>query len=116
MKQLRYLETCILCYRQRVKQENGDVVEQYPNVRDYLVQVQEITDDTSISIYGADINKMIRISSPRGELESVLSEKINFTEDNVTNYSIKFGRFVYEIKSVRKNWIDLKILCEISMI
>lgn len=114
MKQLRYLHTCILCSRERIKQANGDIVGQYPDIREYLIQAQEIADETSASIYGADINKMLRISSPRSELEDVLLEKINFTSDNVTNYCIKFGRFVYEIKSVKKNWIDLKILCEIS--
>lgn len=114
MKQLRYLEKCKLCTRTRTRQANGDIIETYSNIGEYPIQVQEITDETSASIYGADINKMVRIWSYHARLENVLQEKVNFTSDNITNYCIKLGRFVYEIKSVKRNWIDLKILCEIT--
>lgn len=114
MIQLRYLEQCFLCNRVKKYQSNGTQKETFPEIKDYLIQIQDFYDDISASIYGADINKMIRICSPHNVLENYLLEKMNFSNDNITNYSIKRGNIIYEIVSVKKHWIDLKILCEIS--
>lgn len=114
MIQLRYLETCYLCSRKKVRQPNGSITENISQIDSYQVQVQDLYDEVSASIYGADLNKTIRICSPHFSLEKDLLNKINFNADNITNYCIELGRFVYEILSVKKHWIDLRILCEIS--
>lgn len=114
MIQLRYLEPCWLCLREKTRQDNGAVTETFEMIKRYLIQVQDLYDEVSASIYGADLNKTMRITSPKNVLESFLMDKINFTTDNVTNYAIRKGNFIYEILSVKRHWIDIRILCEIS--
>ena len=116
MIQLRYLEPCTLCLRNKTRQDNGAITETFDDVKNYLIQVQDLYDEVSASIYGADLNKTMRITSPHNVLEYYLIDKVNFTTDNVTNYAIKKGNFVYEILSVKKHWIDIRVLCEISKI
>lgn len=113
MIQLRYLETVSLNERNREISPNGSLVETYPKIEYYQVQVQDINDEVSASIYGADMNHMIRVASPHQRLEKLLKTKVNFTADNVTNYCIQRGSFIYEIVSVKEHFIDLKVLCEI---
>ena len=114
MNQLRYLKDCVLCSRTRTVQSNGAIKETFADISTYKVQEQDVLDEVSASIYGADISRMLRINSPHNDLENYLISKVNFTQDNITNYAIKLGNFVYEITSVKTHWIDIKPLCEIS--
>ena len=116
MIQLHHLEPCTLCSRDKARQPNGSILETITDIADYQIQVQELYDEVSASIYGADLNKTVRVCSPHNELEGYLMDKVNFSEDNVTNYAIKKGGFVYEILSVKKHWIDMRVMCETSKI
>lgn len=106
--QLRYLENVELYKATKVKQPNGVKINVYTKIDDYVVQKQEITDEASISIYGATINKMYRISSPRKVLETYLKPKINDRQDNISLYFIKYNNVLYKINAVRENWIDIE--------
>ena len=110
MKQLRYLESVELDKATKTKQSNGVELSEYTKVNDYLVQFQELTDEISLSIYGADISRMYRISSPQYELESFLMNKVNVSSDNISLYSILFNSNRYSIRTVRKHWFDIELL------
>lgn len=106
--QLRYLEEITLKLANKTKQSNGTYIDTYTNKGKYNVRFEEITDEASISIYGATVNKMYRISSPRQELEKLLKTKINDSFDNISKYFIEYNNGLYKIRTVRKNWIDIE--------
>lgn len=110
MKQLRYLINIELDKETRTKQENGLKTSTYDKVADYKVQLQELTDQISASIYGANVNRMYRISSPHYELEQYLKAKVNRTFDNVSLYSFLLNGMRYRIVVVRNGWIDIELM------
>ena len=110
MKQLRYLKNAEVDKATREKQDNGVTIVSYESVGIFTVQDQELTDEISASIYGADVNRMIRISSPHYELESFLAEKVNNTADNVSLYTVVLGGFRYKIVAVKKHWVDIALI------
>lgn len=110
--QLRYLKNVKLYKAIKVKQANGVKVNSYTKIDDYKAQLQEITDEASISIYGATVNKMYRLSSPRKVLEQYLKPKINDNQDNISLYFVEYNNVLYKINAVRENWIDIEYIEE----
>ena len=110
MKQLRYLERIQLDKFTRSKQPNGAYIDTYVKQSDYLVQFEEMSDAISASIYGAKIDRMHRISSPRHVLERVLKTLMNTSSDNVSLYSVLYNNSRYKIVAVKNNWIDIELL------
>lgn len=108
--QLRYLKSVDLKKATREKQPNGTYIETLTLVFSYQVQTQELNDDVSVSIYGADINKIARIKSVKGELEAYLKPKVSNESDNVSKYYIIMDNTQYKIRSVRENWIDIEAI------
>ena len=108
--QLRYLEDCELDLTTRTKQPNGAVIETYEKVGDYKVEVQELNDQVSASIYGANVFRMSRICSPNNVLENYLYEKMVKTSDNVSKYTLLVDDRRYKITTVKQNWIDVELL------
>lgn len=106
--QLRYLESVVLKKATKTKQNNGTYINTYEVINNYNVRIQEITDEASITIYGATVNKMYRLSSPRQELESYLKTKLNDSSDNISKYYISYNNGLYKISTVRKNWVDIE--------
>ena len=107
--QLRYLKSVDLKKATKEKQPNGTYIETLTLISSYQVQTQELNDDVSVSIYGADLNKITRIKSVKGELEAYLKPKLNNDDDNVSKYYIIMDNIQYKIKSVRENWIDISL-------
>lgn len=107
--QLRYLEDVEIEKATRTKQANGTVVLSYTRVADYKVQLQELTDEVSASIYGANVNRMYRISSPQHDLEAFLSSKANNTSDNISLYFVRLNGAHYKIMALKKNWVDISL-------
>ena len=110
MKQLRYLISAQLDKATYTRQNNGTIIASYTKQADYNVQLQELTDEISASIYGADVNRMYRVSSPRCVLETFLFSKVNNSSDNVSLYSLLINGHRYKIVNVRKNWVDISLL------
>ena len=108
--QLRYLKDIELYKSDRVKQSNGTYVETYSKIASYSVLEQELTDEVSFGIYGADLNKITRIKSIRNELEEYLKTKMTNDEDNISKYYIVLDNMQYSIKSVRNNWVDIYLI------
>ena len=113
MKQLRYLKTIELDKGTTTTQDNGARMTVYTKVSDYRVQTQELTDEISASIYGADVNRMYRISSPRYILEGFLAGKNNNSDDNVSLYTFVLNRNRYKIRAVKEHWIDIELLGDV---
>lgn len=108
--QLRYLKPVTLCSSERIKQENGEKVLKYKDVQNYNVQIQNIEDEVSASIYGSDITKMLRLKSPNKKLENYLIPKVNNREDNISNYFIKVNGSIYKVSAVTESKIDIERL------
>lgn len=106
--QLRYLEPAILKVAIKEKQDNGTYIDTYTIIDTYMVQKQELQDQVSASIYGADINKMLRLKSPNAKLEKYLIPKVNNREDNISKYYIFIDDSQYKIKAVTSARIDIE--------
>lgn len=107
--QLRYLADCTLLHNTKVKQPNGNYTLTLEVVGSYKAQIQKLTDSISATIYGADINRMYRFSSPLKELEKAIADRFNYDEDNITNYSIKHEDKIYKIVAINDNWVDARL-------
>lgn len=108
--QLRYLKSVDLKKATKEKQPNGTYIETLTLINSYSIQKQELNDDVSVSIYGADINKITRIKSVNRELEVYLKPKVSNESDNVSKYYIIMDDTQYKIRSVRENWIDIEAI------
>lgn len=106
--QLRYLQKCRLIKGSKEKQANGSFKLTYSTIGEYKVQVQKVTDSISATIYGADINRMYRFTSPLKDLETYLADKFNYSDDNVTNYFLELDKR-YTIIAINDNWVDAKL-------
>ena len=107
---LRYLENVTLKKSIIKKQENGSRIEEYEFIDNYDVQIQEIDDQISANIYGANIVNMLRIKSPLFKLEKLLKSKLNNTTDNISKYFIFIDNNKYKIKSVNSKGIEIELV------
>ena len=107
---LRYLKSVELKKSSIVKQANGSRIEEYENIGNYKVQIQELDDEISASIYGASIVNMLRIKSPLSKLENDLKKKLNNTPDNVSKYYVFIQNNKYKVKSVNSKGIDIELV------
>lgn len=107
---LRYLKPVILKKAVTAKQPNGSRKEEYEVIKTYQVQVQELDDEISVSIYGASIVNMLRIKSPLSKLENVLKAKVNNNADNISKYYIFIDNNKYRIKSVNSKGVLIELV------
>ena len=101
-------EITLLKVKTRTKQPNGTYVDVYEEVDDYNITPMELTSQVDADIYGANINNMLRIKSPLGNLETLLYSKINNKEDNISKYKFNYNGFDYTIKAVKMSGIDIE--------
>lgn len=107
---LRHLKTITLKKSITVKQPNGSRTEEYEVIGKYEVQKQELDDQISASIYGANIVNMCRIKSPLSNLENLLKLKLNNTTDNISKYFIFIDSNRYKIKSVNNKGVEIELV------
>lgn len=110
MKQINRLKDWTLLKSEKSKQKNGTYIDRMLQISKYKAISQDIMDQVSASIYGADINKITRISTPFNELEKFLETKNNTSEDNISLYFLEYNRKKYKIISVKKQWIDIELI------
>ena len=110
MIQLRYLIDAEVDLSTKQKQANGKSISTYSKVEDYKVQIQELTDEVSAQIYGADVVRMLRVSSPFHALEEFLYSKVNNSSDNISLYTLLINGFRYKVKVVRSHWVDIELI------
>lgn len=106
MKQLIRLEEVELYKIISSQSSNGDFVKTPTLINSYKVIKESLTDNISATVYGANINKMVRFSSVNKELEKYLFTKWNNTSDNVSKYQIKYDDNFYKIKNLTERYID----------
>ena len=114
--QISRLKTCTLLKGSKSKSGNGAYVTTYQEQNSYKIIPQELIDQVSASIYGANINKTLRISSVRKTLETLLKTKLNSQSDNISNYVIEYDGNIYKIVSVKTNWIDMEAISEVKIV
>ena len=107
---IRYLTTITLKKAIPKKQTNGTYKDTYQYINDYRVMKQELTSEVDAEVYGSDINKMVRIKTPKGDLENYLYTRLNNKEDNVSKYTIFDGDTKYKIVAVNPNRVDIERL------
>lgn len=107
--QLRRLKKCYLVQVTHTKRANGTQSDSYTQLNPYKIIPQELLDQVSASVYGANVNKTIRISSIKNQLEKLLYTKLNSESDNISNYVIEYESNYYKIVSVKQNWIDIEL-------
>lgn len=108
MKLVRYLKKVELMKAKKQKQPNGAMVNVYETIQTYRVQVRDLNDEVSATIYGANINKMKRVSTALSDLETFLISKLDNKEDNISLYYLKIDGTVYGIKSVQESGINIE--------
>ena len=107
---IRYLKTITLKKTTPRKQTNGIYIDDYEEIGTYRVMKQSLTDEVDAEVYGSDINKIIRIKTPLGDLEEYLYERLSNKEDNVSKYVIFDGDNKYKIRAVNPYKIDIERL------
>ena len=110
MKLIRYLRDAKLLKSVNVKQPNGTYVKTFYKLEDYKVQIRNLEDEISATVYGSNINKMLSISTALGDLESYLIPKVANDVDNISYYFVEIGEVKYKIVSVKSNNIVLERL------
>ena len=107
-KQLTRLISCDLFKVLQVQTPDGDVSNIQSKEGTYSIVYQELADEVSANIYGANLNKIRRISSVNNLLEILLRSKLNNTSDNISKYRITFNDDTYKITDVKSKYIDIE--------
>lgn len=108
---IKNLDKCTLKKAIKEKTNTGNlIVNNYEVVKDYRIQEQVLQDQVTSTIYGSDVNKMLRIASPLHALERYLLPKVDNIEDNISNYYIFYKGIQYKIIAVRNYFIDISRL------
>lgn len=107
---IRYLEPVTVKKATKTKQANGTYIDTYTDIADYKVQKQTLESEVDAQVYGADINKMLRLVSPYNKLEKYLLGKLSNDSDNISKYVIFDNNVKYKIVAVTPNKVDISIL------
>lgn len=106
---IKNLDKCELKKAIKLKKGTGNVVvDDYEKIDDYRIQEQVLQDEVTSTMYGADVNKMLRVASPLHRLERYLLPKVDNKVDNISFYYIFYKGVQYKIVAVRDYYIDLK--------
>ena len=106
---IKNLEKCELRKAEKNKKSTGNVIiNDYDKIGEYRVQEQTLQDEVTSTIYGSDVNKMLRIASPLHRLETYLIPKVDNVTDNISFYYIFYKGIQYKIVAVRQFYIDIK--------
>lgn len=92
----------------KVKQSNGTYIDSYTLIDNYYTQKQSLQDEVSATIYGANLNNILRLKSTDRSLENYLKTKLNNTQDNVSKYFVFINDVQYKIVAVNDDYIDIE--------
>ena len=106
------LKKIILKKSIKEKQLNGTYINNYRNISEAYIIHNPIEDELSATIYGTDLNRIVRITSKDLEFNNLIKSKLNSNEDNIKMYYIELENVLYTIEMVKpyKNYnvMDLK--------
>ena len=92
----------------KVKQDNGIYIDSYESINNYYTQKQSLADEVSATIYGANLNNILRLKSTDRSLEDYLKSKLNNQQDNISKYFIFIDNVQYKIIAVNDEYIDIE--------
>lgn len=107
-KLIRNLKEVNLLKSERIKQANGSYVKSFTIIQKYNVQINNLEDEISATIYGSNIDKMLSIMDALKELYNYLIEKVDNIQDNISLYYIEIGTSKYKINSVKESGIVIE--------
>ena len=108
---IKNLEKATLKKATKTRTNTGNLVNtEYEKIDDFRIQEQVLQDEITSTMYGADVNKMLRIASPLHRLERYLLPKVDNIEDNISNYYLFYKNVQYKIVAVRDYYIDISRL------
>ena len=107
---IRYEKPIVLKKATKIKQSNGTYKDTYETIGTYNVMEQFLTSEIDAQIYGSDVDKIIRLKSPKSELEDYLYQRLNNKTDNVSKYVIEMNEANYKIVAVNPYKIDISRL------
>ena len=108
---IKNLNKCTLKKATKYKTITGNIINaSYETIKEYAIQEQVLQDEITSTIYGSDVNKMLRIASPLHDLEAYLIDKVDNKEDNISLYYIFYKGKQYKIVAVREFYIDMSRL------
>ena len=106
---IKNLEKATLKKATKHKTMTGNLINTiYTKIDDYRVQEQVLQDEVSTTMYGSDVNKMLRVASPLHRLERYLLPKVDNVNDNISLYYLFYKDKQYKIVAVRDYYIDLE--------
>lgn len=106
---IKNLENAILKKAIKSKTSTGNLINSdYEIIKEYRIQVDTLQDIITSTMYGSDVNKMLRIATPLHDLEQYLLPKVDNILDNVSNYYIFYKNVIYKIVAVRNFYIDIR--------
>lgn len=108
MKLIRYLQKVELVKSTNEKQANGEYIKSFNHVEYYRVQKKNLDDEVNATIYGANIIKMLNITTPLGDLEKFLMSKVDNKEDNISLYFIILNNTRYKINSAMESGVTIE--------
>ena len=108
---IKNLINCELKKASKEKTATGSlIVNDYELINNYRVQKDTLQDIITTTMYGSDVNKMLRIASPLHDLEAYLLPKVDNKKDNISMYYIYIDNVQYKIVAVREYYVDIKRL------
>lgn len=106
---IKNLEKATLKKAIKEKTSTGSLINSdYVKIDDYRIQKQALQDEVSSTIYGSDVNKMIKVASPLHRLERYLLPKVDNKEDNISYYYLFYDNVQYKIVAVTDYYVDLE--------
>ena len=104
---IKNLEKATLKKAVKEKTTTGSLINK---IDDYRIQEQTLQDEVSSTIYGSDVNKMLRVASPLHRLERYLLPKVDNKDDNISLYYLFYKDVQYKIVAVRDYYLDISRL------
>ena len=108
------LTSAILKKATETKQANGTRLKSYEVIGNYKVWEQAVEDEVNSQIYGANIYKILKLKTPRKDLEAFLKSKNNNSSDNISKYFIFMENNVYKVNDAKTSGITIERINETS--
>ena len=86
----------------KTKQTNGALVNTYTEQMSAYVEHNSLQDQVSATIYGTDINNIIRLTSKDNALNDTIESKMNSSDDNISMYYIELNNVKYKIRAFHR--------------
>lgn len=105
---LTRLENIELCKIINNTLPDGERTETYETTPYQAIIEYLYKDEIAVTMYGADVDKTLRICTIKNQLEKLLLTKVNNKSDNISKYLINYNDKKYAILKVTPRYIDIR--------